>query len=40
MNDKIFWDSNLWIYLFIKSENSEDIRKKEHLKMMLKITAW
>lgn len=35
MNDKIFWDSNLWIYLFTKSTDLEDIRKKQHLHNML-----
>jgi predicted nucleic acid-binding protein len=37
MNDKCFWDSNLWIYLFIKSTNPDDIRKKEVLQNMLRL---
>lgn len=36
MKDKVFWDSNLWIYLFTKSENPEDERKKQHLETMLR----
>ncbi|MCC6411576.1 MAG: PIN domain-containing protein [Saprospiraceae bacterium] len=31
MNDKIFWDSNLWIYLFTKSKNPEDNHKQQIL---------
>ena len=27
-NAKTFWDTNLWIYLFVNSSNSEDQRKK------------
>ena len=40
MNDKIFWDSNLWIYLFTKSADPEDIRKKQHLQNMLKARPY
>lgn len=36
MNDKIFWDSNLWIYLFTKSADPEDVRKKQQLQDMLR----
>jgi predicted nucleic acid-binding protein len=36
MNDKEFWDSNLWIYLFTKSEHPEDVRKKQKLEVMLR----
>ena len=36
MNDKEFWDSNLWIYLFTRSEYPEDIRKKHKLEIMLR----
>jgi len=27
-NDKIFWDSNLWLYLFLDGTTSDDIAKK------------
>lgn len=37
MSDKEFWDSNLWIYLFTKSEYPEDIRKKQKLEVMLRL---
>ncbi len=35
MNDKFFWDSNLWIYLFTKSADPVDILKKEALHFIL-----
>lgn len=37
MSDKEFWDSNLWIYLFTKSEYLEDVRKKQKLELMLRL---
>lgn len=36
MNDKIFWDSNLWIYLFLQSQNPIDINKKSKLVSLLR----
>ena len=36
MNDNVFWDSNLWIYLFTKSEHPDDIRKRKQLETMLR----
>lgn len=37
MKDKEFWDSNLWIYLFTKSEYPEDVRKRQKLELMLRL---
>ncbi len=36
MNDRIFWDSNLWIYLFARSQDPREQRKKVHLDAMLR----
>ncbi len=36
MKDKSFWDSNLWIYLFTKSQSPEDERKRLRLEAMLR----
>ncbi|MBL7795161.1 MAG: PIN domain-containing protein [Saprospiraceae bacterium] len=36
MNDKSFWDSNLWIYLFTESGSEGDQQKKQHLLSMLR----
>lgn len=35
MNDKTFWDSNLWVYLFLKSDHPDDERKRQRLLEML-----
>lgn len=35
MPAKQFWDSNLWIYLFVESKNPADIQKQEKIKTML-----
>ena len=40
MSDKIFWDSNLWIYLFTKSADPEDARKKQHLQNLLVVRPY
>lgn len=37
MNGKEFWDSNLWIYLFTKSEHPDDVQKKRKLETMLRM---
>ena len=36
MPDKKFFDTNLWIYLFLDSEDSEDIKRKEKVELLLK----
>lgn len=35
MSDKHFWDSNLWIYLFVKSQTEVDLNKQARLKKRL-----
>lgn len=35
-----FWDSNLWLYLFLASEKPEDIRKKGVLIEKLRVPAF
>lgn len=35
MPDKHFWDSNLWIYLNTRSEDSFDVEKKNKLEALL-----
>ena len=35
MKDKIFWDSNLWIYFFTVSSVSDEISKSNTVKSML-----
>lgn len=35
MSDSYFWDSNLWVYLFVQSENPDDIRKRARLIQIL-----
>jgi len=36
MQDKVFFDSNLWIYLFLTSSDHYDITKKTKVKDLLK----
>ena len=36
MQDKVFFDTNLWVYLFLSSSNNEDIAKKDKIKDLLK----
>ena len=35
MQDKYFWDSNLWVYLFIQSADPQDINKKRKLQSII-----
>lgn len=35
MSDKQFWDSNLWIYLFVKSSDPGDMEKQRKIKALL-----
>lgn len=35
MKDKVFWDSNLWIYFFTVSSNANEINKSNTVKSML-----
>lgn len=36
MHDNVFIDTNLWIYLFLKSNSPEDNRKRELVKRLIK----
>jgi predicted nucleic acid-binding protein len=36
MQDKVFFDSNIWIYLFLISSKNEDMTKREQVKDLLK----
>lgn len=38
MHDKYFLDSNLWIYLFIKSKDPDDLMKQAKIQQLLKAT--
>jgi len=40
MKDKVFWDSNLWIYLFAESQNPVDVRKKLQLTTLLQQPSY
>lgn len=35
MKDNRFWDSNLWIYLYLNSSDQEDIRKRSILRSLI-----
>ncbi|MCL4492387.1 MAG: PIN domain-containing protein [Nitrospirae bacterium] len=35
MPDRKFFDTNLWIYLFLNSKNPQDIKRKERVKLLL-----
>lgn len=35
MPDKYFFDTNLWIYMFLDSDDFEDIKRKEKVKLLL-----
>lgn len=35
MPDKQFWDTNLWVYLFVKSNHAADLQKRQTIKAML-----
>jgi predicted nucleic acid-binding protein len=35
MPDKYFFDTNLWIYMFLASDDPEDIKRKEKVKLLL-----
>ncbi|MFA4919443.1 MAG: PIN domain-containing protein [Thermodesulfovibrionales bacterium] len=35
MPDKYFFDTNLWIYMFLDSDDPEDIKRKEKVKLLL-----
>ena len=39
MNDKIFVDTNLWIYLFSNSESIDDKKKNESVKNLLRKSS-
>lgn len=34
MPDRQFWDTNLWVYLFVKSTNAADVQKRQMVKNM------
>jgi len=36
MQDKVFFDTNLWVYLFLSSSKTEDISKRDKIKDLLK----
>jgi len=36
MPDRVFFDTNLWVYLHLHSEDTEDIRKKKIVARLLK----
>jgi len=35
MKDRVFIDTNLWIYLLLKSKDLEDIKKKDKVKFLI-----
>jgi predicted nucleic acid-binding protein len=35
MKDRVFIDTNLWIYLLLKSKDPEDIKKKDKVKFLI-----
>lgn len=35
MPDRQFWDTNLWVYLFVKSSDAADLQKRQTVKTML-----
>jgi len=39
MQDKTFFDSNLWVYFFTRSTNTDDISKKNAVKDLLLNTS-
>ncbi len=38
MSDKIFFDTNLWVYLALNSKNKDDIRKKHQMEALIVVS--